>query len=354
MLFQKPGKKGTPVLDRDKKKSLLIGAAVFLALTTVLVIFVRHLDADIFTVLKETKPSFLLLLLLCGALSHLPDFFLWRMSLSEIGPSLGVFDAFAVTVLQVFGRTVLLPGGALSVQSYYLSRQGVMAGRSASVGTLLYSSEKFSVLLYALVLLLVNLKTVRTLPPAAVGFIPFGFFMCLVIISGLVLICTSKRVCRGVIRLIGKLPSGGKWPKRKETWCAHIRALRQESAEFLREKKRLVWVLLWNLCRTVFFCTVPYLVVRIMGIPGHSFLEMETLSALMFLLAHSLPNIAGMGAPEFSFLLIFTEVLQADAAAAMIYYRCATYYFPFLISLILLIPVRCRFRAHAVEKAAGT
>lgn len=61
----------------------------------------------------------------------------------------------------------------------------------------------------------------------------------------------------------------------------------------------------------------------------------------MFLIIGVLPNVAGIGPTEFSFLLLFSPYTgRGMASSALILFRISTYFCPFLVSLIVFIKLR--------------
>ena len=60
------------------------------------------------------------------------------------------------------------------------------------------------------------------------------------------------------------------------------------------------------------------------------------------MLASSIPNIAGMGSAELAFMLVFSQSLGPNTAVTMVYYRCATYYFPFILSIFMVFFIQKR------------
>ena len=69
-----------------------------------------------------------------------------------------------------------------------------------------------------------------------------------------------------------------------------------------------------------------------------SFAEVQLLSSLMLLITSALPNVAGVGPMEFAFLLLFSPWAgTAAASSALVLYRVAMYFFPFLLSVITFL-----------------
>lgn len=325
------------MFDRKKKKSILIGMVTFLILTGCIILFLRNMDENVFQILGETGLSMLVTLAAFSFSLFLMDSMVYHAAFSDLAEGFSLRHGLALTGMRVFGRTALIGGGTMPLQSYYLYKKGVAPGRSIGIVTVLYIIQKTAIVLYASVLLCFRGKWVMETVPGARGFLIFSYLMCLIAISVLLLLCTSGRVCHAVQSLIGKLPESGKWPGRKEKWNRQIGALYEETHALLSTKRKFAGILMLNAVRLFLYDCIPFAVAESLGLTGLSLMQAQTLNALMMLFSNALPNIAGMGSVEFSFLLVFSEVLGPYASAALIYYRCATYYFPFLLSIPIIL-----------------
>ena len=82
---------------------------------------------------------------------------------------------------------------------------------------------------------------------------------------------------------------------------------------------------------------------RMLGLSGLSFWQVQMLTTLMHLISNALPNVAGVGPVEFAFVLIFSHYMEyAQASSALILYRIATFFFPFILSVIVFLRVQKR------------
>lgn len=62
---------------------------------------------------------------------------------------------------------------------------------------------------------------------------------------------------------------------------------------------------------------------------------------LMHIIASALPNVAGMGPAEFSFLLIFSHYADCgQLSSALILSRTATFFAPFALSIAVLLAIQ--------------
>lgn len=63
----------------------------------------------------------------------------------------------------------------------------------------------------------------------------------------------------------------------------------------------------------------------------------------MHMIANALPNVAGIGPAEFSFLLVLSHYLAGGKlSSALVLYRTATYFFPFMVSIFVSLAVQRR------------
>ena len=77
---------------------------------------------------------------------------------------------------------------------------------------------------------------------------------------------------------------------------------------------------------------------RLLGCTALTFGQAQLLAALMLLITNALPNVAGVGPMEFAFLLLFAPWSDTTvASSALVLYRVATYFFPFLLSVIVFL-----------------
>ena len=82
---------------------------------------------------------------------------------------------------------------------------------------------------------------------------------------------------------------------------------------------------------------------KMLGISGPAFWQVQLLTALMHLISNALPNVAGVGPVEFAFVLIFSHYMEyAQASSALILYRVATFFFPFVLSIFVFLRVQKR------------
>ena len=333
-----------PMADHSRRNSLLTGFLTFSLLTILLMVFVHHMDRNVFEVLGETKFSYLLVLFCMGLLYNFGSCLVYREVFRDKLPSFTLSQALDLTYLGVFGNIAAFVTGAIPFQSYYLYKQGLMAGRGMGLLSMQYIFYKVSVLIYAAVLLFCNLNWVLSLSPWLTVFLLISFVICSVIISVLILVCTSRRISHLAFWLLDKLPDAGKWPHRKQTWHSNIEALYTEAHDLYRNKAKFFRIMLLNFVKLFLLYCIPYLSMRMLGADMYSLMQVQILSSLMLLISNAIPNIAGMGGAEFAFTLVFSDALGDLTMAALILYRLSTYYFPFIVSIFVVSIIQKKIR----------
>lgn len=256
-------------------------------------------------------------------------------------PAFAFREAVEVTFLGVFGNVATFAVGSIPMQSLYLRQRGLTIGHGIGMMTVEYIFHKTSILLYATVMLLFQGGWLWESHPGLSRYLLLGYAVCLAIIAALILVCTWEKVEKLALRLIGLLPGTEKWEKRKDAWRTDLTALYTESQAVLQNRACCARVLLLNALKLLCLYSAAYLSVRLLGAAELSLWRVQLLAALMLLIASALPNVAGVGPAEFAFLLIFTQYMTyAQASAAMLLYRTATYFFPFAVSILVMLGVQ--------------
>ncbi len=318
----------------NQLKSILTGLGTMLLLTALLfVLFRDHAevlgDAVIRLGLLGT-----LALAAAGLWYHVFDVLICFNLIRPVLPGFTISQAIDVTFLGIFGNVSTLAVGTLPMQSWYLHQCGLAVGRSVGLLTLEYVLHKSSVLLFAAVMLSWQWRWLSEAVPLLSPYIIGGFAVCLAVIAALILLCVWEKAAQCALWLLGKLPDHGKWAKRRNHLRYQVEALHRASRSTLRDKQLVLRVLALNAVKLFGLYGIPVLCMKLLGISGPNLLHTELLTALMYLISNSLPNIAGMGPTEFAFLTLYTPLLgEAKAAAVLLFYRISTYYIPFLVSV---------------------
>jgi len=204
-----------------------------------------------------------------------------------------------------------------------------------------YIFHKGTIFLYALIMLVTQSGWLGANLPSAGKYLALGFGFCLLIILALILICTWDALRRLALKMIEKLPDSGKWPRRKVKWSENIGLMYSEARHLAQTKWRMWAMLGLNFAKLFVLYCVPYVGARAVGADVPEFVRMQLLASLMLLLSGVLPNVSGLGSVEIAFLFVFKGFLgEVNAPSVLVLYRIASYFFPFIIGVIVFMACR--------------
>jgi hypothetical protein len=326
-----------------KKKLKTVGSGLFtvLVLAVILYFTFRNDYKAILENIRHTSPLGIAMILLLSMITLLLQSYACMLLLRTRKSDLRYGEAFNANLIGYFANVATMSVGSIPMQSYYLHRHGVMVGSSAGILTLQYVFMKVSILLYATLMLLFEGRWFLSTNPTIFPYVLLGYLIFFVVIAALVLVCTWDKLLHLALALIDRLPKTEKWEQRKHSWSDNLNVLYTESQQIMRSRRIVLVNVGLRMMRLFFFYTIPYVSLRMLGVTDLTFWQVQMLSSLMLLISGALPNVAGMGPAEFSFVLLFGSYMgSAQASSAMLLFRVATYFFPFLVSAVVFFRVQ--------------
>lgn len=328
-------------MDKKHLKSIFSALLTLLILVGIMALVLRgNVEAIMNSIASISAPSFIALLAL-GLGYQLFDSAMCMTLVRSRLPELSYRQAFELTFLGVFG--LVTSGGAATIpmQSGYLYNQGLDVGNSVGLMIMKYIFHKGTIFLYALIMLVTQSGWLGANLPSAGKYLALGFGFCLLIILALILICTWDALRRFALKMIEKLPDSGKWPRRKVKWSENIGLMYSEARHLAQTKWRMWAMLGLNFAKLFVLYCVPYVGARAVGADVPEFVRMQLLASLMLLLSGVLPNVSGLGSVEIAFLFVFKGFLgEVNAPSVLVLYRIASYFFPFIIGVIVFMACR--------------
>ena len=317
---------------KSKRSRTYLVSGLTLALIFVAIILVfRDVLPDIVKDLSTVPFWGVLLLLTLGFAYEAMESVLCLVIIHHKKPDCTFIDALRVTFLGVFGNIATLGAGTLPMQSFYLYRRGLDAGSGLGIMASEYVLHKISVLIYATVALLLGGDWLEQSASGLARYLLIGYVIGALIVIALTLLYTWDKVLKLVLMLLGKLPHTPKWDERREKWANSLTELNREAKKVLLVPSIRVKGIAVSLVKL-------FVLYSIVGCTALTFTQAQLLASLMLLITSALPNVAGVGPMEFAFLLLFAPWADtAIASSALVLYRVATYFFPFLLSVIVFL-----------------
>lgn len=324
---------------KRKRRNTYLVSALTLALVFALVILIfRDALPGIGKNLRAVPLWGVLILLVLGFAYEAMESAVCLVIIHHKKPDCTLADALRVTFLGVFGNVATMGAGTLPMQSYCLYRRGLDAGSGLGIMASEYVLHKISVLLYATAALLLGGEWLRGGANGLARYILIGYAIGALIVLALTLIYTWDRVLALVLRLLDGLLHKPKWAVRRKKWERSLTQLNREAKKVLLVPSLAVKGIAVSLAKLFVLYTIPYAALRLLGCTALTFGQAQLLAALMLLITNALPNVAGVGPMEFAFLLLFAPWSDATvASSALVLYRVATYFFPFLLSVIVFL-----------------
>ena len=324
-------------MNKKRKRSYLVSAVTLALLFGIFLLVFRGELPEIWQSLRAVPLRGVLWLLVLGLAYEGMEAALAMVLLRARG-DIRYADALNVTFLAVFGNIATMGAGTLPMQSFYLYRRGLDAGGALGIMASEYVLHKISVLIYATIALLLGGGWLRESASGLARYVGIGYMIGALIVLALTLLYTWDKVLTLVQALLQKLPDTPKWNERREKWAGSLTQLNTEARKVLLVPSVRVRGVAVSLLKLFVLYSIPYFALRLAGCTVLSFAEVQELSSLMLLITSALPNVAGVGPTEFAFLLLFSSWAgTAEASSALVLYRVATYFFPFLLSVFAFL-----------------
>ena len=328
---------------REVLKKLGISFITLLCLTALLLFIFRDNLGELSAAFMKLSPADILWLFVLGTSYQLFDGLACWLLVRTAVPDFPYHQALGFVYLGIFGRTSTFGAGTLPMRTYYLHRCGIDIGQGVGIMTFSYTLHKVTVVMYVSLLLLFEGKWFCTAVPNLRSYLMTGYLICVTIICLLMLLCTWQRAHEFALWLTGKLPDTEKWSSIKYKIKQQLDCLYEATTVFRKNKRVVLLVIFTNVMKLWIFCAVPYFCMKISGTNVISMTHTELMTALVILLAGVIPNVAGIGPTEAVFYLIYSPLLgNASTTSSLIFFRIATYYFPFFVSVSVFLIIQAR------------
>lgn len=324
---------------KNKKKHFItaILATLFLVLVLYL-IFHDSLD-EIKTQLFQADKRTLLILVIFGNLYILLDGWVLHYMIVKNHERCTLWQAVRLAYMVVFFNVTTFAAGTKPAQIYDLYQESqIKPGKSFGILTMEYVSHKLTIVLYAAVMLCFFHTVLFQIPGLEKNYLLAGFGISFAVLTFLTMFCINQKFAPWLLACSEHI--------KKESIKEKIRAGLAQMEEFskvgrvvIKDKKEWIGLIFRNAVKMTCLYILP--AIAIFAVTGKmlplSLFECLAFSSIMQLLIGVIPSSGGMGSTELLFLMLFGSMTgKSVCGAAMILYRIATYYLPFLISIPLL------------------
>lgn len=256
----------------------------------------------------------------------------------------GIENAF----FSSFYRVATLGSGAGVAAIIYLNERRVEYSKAFGLYMLQYAFHKISIAIFSVIFFLMNWGYMSSHFGDYMGLLMLGYAVTIVITAGLILFCCSTRFHALIFRLIEVFNKKGKFNEVERQLRQQCDEMEDASRYLLKKKKMVALIIGMNLLKFCFWYGIPYL--SFAGSGTITAGETMAITALSIMLAAIIPAPAGIGSTEFVFTLLFGGIVGTGlAGSASLLYRFATFVFPFIIGLFVVIGRRIRQKRAAAN-----
>ena len=282
---------------------------------------------DIIKGLGKISIFTVLLMILCMTIYYVLDGVIITKVFKHKHNRIRYRDGIACTYYCAFFRVVSLGSGSGIAEVVYMSKCGVDAAVASSISMIQYILQKVTIVLLGIVSYIVFFKDVDKLLGKYSEFMLVGVLLAFVIISLILIVCSSKKFSNCIIWLLRKIGNkrfGKKIDKLENTFSE----LQITSEDMFKRKKLMLEVILINIAKlTVMFCT-PYILIN----SGISLPYSIGIFAVSHMLAGVIPAPSGYGSLDVLFMLLYGSIVGGSMTALLIVlFRGANTIFSFIV-----------------------
>ncbi|MCM2674556.1 lysylphosphatidylglycerol synthase transmembrane domain-containing protein [Alkalicoccobacillus plakortidis] len=251
-------------------------------------------------------------------------------------------SSFKISMVgQLFNIITPSSTGGQPAQLFMLYKRGMDIGTASSILLI-----KFILFQTILVLLFIGMfvygyQDLAMIVPNMKYFVMIGFAVNTAVITGLLLICFSKRTVFTLIHLL--LAPISLFKKEKAIqWKAILNdkviSFHAESRKLIHHKKLLVTCSLYTVIQLLVFFSIPFIVFLSLGYENIHLVTGMAFHAFIMMFSSVIPTPGGSGAGEYSFTLLFGSMTsQSDLLVGLLLWRILTAYSCIIVGSVVML-----------------
>ncbi|MCI5873436.1 MAG: lysylphosphatidylglycerol synthase transmembrane domain-containing protein [Clostridiales bacterium] len=310
----------------------------------------RDTAGPIMEQLAKTMPSVIIGICAMTVGYHLMEGLITMLLAREYNPDFsygkGVGNAFFCS----FYRVATLGSGAGVAAVIYLGENGVEHSIGFGLYMLQYAFHKISIALFSVIFFCVSWNYMYAHFSSYMWLLMAGYAVTIIITLILILLCCSTAFHKVLFQFLDWLDR--KLNRRFDVQIASLRGecqmLERASKHIIKKKRLVVEVILLSTVRNAFWYGIPYLIFA-----GHTevtLVQTMAVTSLSIMLAAVIPAPGGIGSTELVFTSLFAGIVGTGlAGSAALLYRFATFIFPFILGLFIVIARRIQGRKDTYD-----
>ena len=293
--------------------------------------------------LTKTSPAVVIGICLMAAVYQIIEGIITTVLAKQYRSSFACKNGITNAFLCSFYRVATLGSGSGVAAIIYLNEHGVDYSKGFGMYMLQYAFHKISIAIYSAIFFFLSWNYMCGHFGAYTWLLLAGYAITMVITLALILFCCSTKFHQLIFAMLDFFNKKGKYDALEHQLREQCADLETASKYLLHKKKMVAGVVGLNLLKLCFWYGMPYLLFA--GDKNINMVQTMAITALSVMLAAVIPAPAGIGSTEFVFTGLFAGIVGTGiAGSASLLYRFATFVFPFLIGVAVVITRKIRER----------
>lgn len=315
---------------------------IFIVGVTALIILTQVDPVTWVTIIKEAKPVFLLLGIICIFIYWLLEAFMLLRLMKQENPKEKFSFAFTLMMVgQYYNLLDPSSSGGQPLQLYEMSKKGYGLGLGTAVLVKKYALYQVTITFLAIAATIFSIAELHHSLDAAKWLIVIGLILNVAAVILIFILIynpkAAKKILLGCVKLLLKLRilrDPEKYYRKVDHFLGEYKIAIKSLASEKWETFQLFSI---SIIQMIIFYSVNYCVYLSLGLSGTNAITIISLQAILYVAVAFIPTPGAAGGAEAGFLLIFGPIYGAgNAPIAMILWRIISFYFILLFGAAYL------------------
>jgi len=309
---------------------------------TALIILTQVDPVTFINIIKEAKPIYLLLGIICIFIYWLLEAFMLLMLMKREKPNEKFSFAFTLTMVgQYYNLLDPSSSGGQPLQLYEMSKKGYGLGAGTAVLVKKYALYQVAITFLAIAATIFSITELHRSLDAAKWLISIGLILNVTAVVFIFILIynpmAGKKIILGCVKLLLKMHILRDPEKNYRKVDHFVGEYKIAIKSLTSEKWETFQLFLISIVQMLIFYSVNYWVYLSLGLSGTNAITIISLQAILYVAVAFIPTPGAAGGAEAGFLLIFGPIYGAgNAPIAMILWRIISFYFILVFSAIYL------------------
>ena len=295
---------------------------------------------EIINTIRSVDLKYVFIGMICMLLTYIIEAHNVRCILVSLGEKkLSIVKALKFTWIGFFFSAVTpAASGGQPVEIYYMTKEKIKAANGTMAMLLQLCSFQIATIVISIICAILYPSILKD---GIVWIYLLGLLLNGTVLLFMIIAIFSKKITEKIVNMfirIIKLFKVRNAEKKKEKILESLNQY-NESSEFIKShKSEFIKSILRVLVQVIFFHSITYFTYRAFGLNSHSYIELFTTQAVLFIAVSSLPLPGAVGVSETLFLKIFGGIFGKKILnSAMLINRFVSFYFYVIVSSIVVI-----------------